>query len=143
MSLKVIEEIECPGCKHKFDKTTDLSDLKNVPVTKIENKAKIKEVIEEGQTSQIIEKEKIVEKVKIPSDQPFYECKDCDSLHKNKNYSVRPNKKCNNCDSLNGPKNKGCKNCGNTEFEELDEDQLDDLGVPKPEEHEHEHEPSE
>lgn len=132
---------DCPNCKEKV--AIDIDKLEVKQPKELENTTS-----EGQQTQQIIkpeikEIEKIVEKVKIPSDQPFYECKDCDSLHKNKNYSVRPNKKCNNCDSLNGPKNKGCKNCGNTEFEELDEDQLDDLGIPKPAEHEHEHEPTE
>ena len=138
--MKISGTTNCPTCKKDHEVELDIENLTLDKVTKpkIENSQ-----VSGLQTEQIIkpeikEIEKIVEKVKIPSDQPFYECKDCDALHKNKNYSVRPNKKCSNCDSLNGPKNKGCKNCGNTEFEELDEEQLDNLGVPKPEEHEHE-----
>ena len=84
--------------------------------------------------------EKTVIKTQAPSDQPFFKCKNCGDKHDNPNYSIKPNKKCPNCGSLNG--NKNCKNCGNAtdsdDWEELDDDELIELGIPIPEEN-HKH----
>lgn len=123
--------VECPGCKEKFE----LEVKQKTP----------KVIIEQQETTRIkeIEESKEVAKPKllVPSDEPFYPCKDCDTMHKNPNYRQRPNKKCENCGSHNGPNNKTCKNCSSKEFEEIDEDALDELGIPRVENgstHEHE-----
>ncbi len=76
----------------------------------------------------------------------FFVCANgnCDiGVHRNENYSEKPNKKCKNCDSLNGEKK--CTNCGNKdeeEFDELEDNELTELGIPMPpENHEgHSHE---
>jgi len=89
---------------------------------------------------------KEVTKTISPSDKPFFICANgnCDEgVHRNENYSKKPNKKCKNCDSLNGEKK--CTNCGNKnedEFDDLDDEELKELGIPMPpENHEgHNHE---
>ena len=140
--MKILTEETCPHCKKGFESQKDLDNIE--PVV---NKGKIKEIESTSQVTIQEEKpiEKIIEKIKAvaPKDQPFFECKDgnCgDKMHTNPNYKTRPNKKCKNCESLNG--GEVCKNCGNTdkdEFDELDEDELNDLGIPTPKNVEHEH----
>ena len=140
--MKVLTEENCPHCKKSFESSHQLDNLE--PAI---NQGKIKEVQGTQQnTIQEVKEPEIKEVVKtvVPSDEPFYTCANgnCDKgMHKNPNYTKKPNKKCKNCDSLNG--NKKCKNCGNSdeeEFEELDSDELNDLGIPEPPEHDHTHE---
>ena len=141
--MKILTAETCPDCKHKFESSHEMEG-----VEPIRNEGKIKEI---KSSQQILEepKEVIKEVIKIekvaPSDSPFYTCSDgnceMDGLHKNKNYTKRPKEKCKNCESLNGSKK--CKNCGNkdeNEFETLEADELDDLGIPEPLEKEHTHE---
>lgn len=132
---------DCPNCKKPVAFDVDKLEMKKEDL-EIENAQA------SGQTTTQIQKEpEVIEKEIIKSvpssDQPYYECKDCDNMHKNPNYKIKPNQKCSNCGSLNRPKAKGCKNCGNTEFEEVDNDELNELGVPEPELVEHDHEPAE
>ena len=135
---------DCPNCKEKV--TIDLDKA-----TKVIEPKQLENQTRESQTTQLLEKPKeiIKEVIKIekvaPSDSPFYTCSDgnceMDGLHKNKNYTKRPKEKCKNCESLNGSKK--CKNCGNkdeNEFETLEAEELDDLGIPEPLEKEHSHE---
>jgi len=146
--MKLVEDIDCPHCKKQFTKETDLDSLEHTePIQttnpKVSGTAQILETIKK-------EPEKSESEIKIetvaPKDEPFFECKNgnCgEGLHRNKNYSKAPNQKCKNCDSLNGSTK--CKNCGNKdpeEFEELEIDELKELGIPIPEikEHEHTHE---
>jgi hypothetical protein len=128
----------CPHCKKdhtasfnldKLDIKTPASELTNVTAT---------------ETSQVLEKKPEPEPtpepiIVSPSDVPFFPCKDgnCGEIHENPNYSKAPNKKCKNCDTLNGIKK--CKNCKNSdpeEFDELDNEELIEMGIPIPNEHE-------
>jgi len=142
--MKVLTEENCPHCKKTFESSHSMDNIE--PVI---NKGEIKEIQStqntgNAQSTQIKEPQVEVKteiKAVSPSDEPFYTCKNgnCGSMHKNPNYSKKPNKKCKNCDSLNG--NTKCKNCGNEdseEFDELDDDELKDLKIPIPEIDEHE-----
>ena len=130
---------DCPNCKKPVAFDIDKLTIKE-PKSEIENPEA------SGQTTTQIQKEpdvteKIVEKIRAPKDQPFYKCKNCGDAHKNTNYTQKPTKKCQNCGTLNGDPT--CKNCGNTnseEFEELDKEELDELGIPEPNEQNHNHE---
>ena len=133
---------DCPNCKEKV----------SIDIDKLEMKAPKELQNASTETNQVLlekPKPEIKEVIKIekvaPSDSPFYTCSDgnceMDGLHKNKNYTKRPKEKCKNCESLNGSKK--CKNCGNkdeNEFETLEAEELDDLGIPEPLEKEHTHE---
>lgn len=142
--MKIEGETTCPHCKKDHAAAFDLeklevnaapSDLRNVTAT-----GTTQQVMSPPEPK-IIEKE--VTKVVSPSDEPYFACKNgnCDiGMHKNPNYTIKPNKKCKNCDTLNGKKK--CKNCGNSdieEFDELDDSELEDLKIPMPEAHEHDH----
>jgi len=136
----MIIEGDCPGCKQPLGINTDTMKIKQT-TKQIEHP----EATTGNQTTVQVEKpepEKIeIIKTVAPSDQPFFKCKNCNDSHENPNYSEKPNKKCKNCDSLNGDKT--CKNCGNHDpdnFEELDNDELKDLGIPDPKEQSHDHE---
>ena len=140
--MKILTKEDCPHCKKSFESSHDMDNIE--PAI---NKGQIKEV--QSTTNQVLEtvEPKIIEKEVIkavsPADEPFYTCKNgnCDvGMHKNPNYSKKPNKKCKNCDSLNGSKK--CKNCGNSdkeEFEDIDDEDLESLGIPMPVEQEHNH----
>jgi len=134
---------DCPNCKEPV--TIDIDKLEVKSPKQLENASADgqKQILEEKPK----EPEKEIEiKTISPSDKPFFVCANgnCDiGVHRNENYSKRPNKKCKNCDSLNGEKK--CTNCGNKdedEFDDLDDEELKELGIPlPPENHEgHSHE---
>ena len=138
----VIVKGDCPHCKEKIDFDPDKLKFEERKNNELKN------MYTSGQTTQQIEQKpepeiKEVIKAVSPADEPFYSCKNgnCDiGMHKNPNYSKKPNKKCKNCDSLNGSKK--CKNCGNSdkeEFEDIDDEDLESLGIPMPAEQEHNH----
>lgn len=83
--------------------------------------------------------EKTIEVVKkvVPSWQPNFICKgpNCNTK-KNPAYSQRPKGKCSNCGQFSKEAFGSCIWCDNKEFEELDEEELDNLGVPRVEEKE-------
>lgn len=141
--MKLTGDTTCPGCKKDHKVEFDLEKLDMPATTATNTQATGQQTIQEVK-QEVKEVEKIVEKAVSPSDEPFFACKNgnCGELHKNTNYSTAPNKKCKNCDTLNGKKQ--CKNCGNAdveEFEELDDEELKELGIPIPESHEgHDHE---
>ena len=81
--------------------------------------------------------EKIVEK--MPSHIPGFKCKNCGDTHRNKNYTQRPKGKCTNCGQFAKDEKGSCPWC-NQQVEPLEEEELEDLGIPKPEAHEHEEE---
>ena len=74
---------------------------------------------------------------------PNYECPDgnCpDLVHPNKNYRRKPKGKCNNCDQFTKNKDGKCPWCKGTDIEELDPEDLEELGISNPPEVEHNHE---
>lgn len=137
----------CPHCKEKVKLDLDKLDggIQKAQNSDIENVTQTQSTIQQ-QKPQDPEIKEVIKTV-TPQDEPFFVCKNgnCgDGVHRNENYSKKPNKKCKNCDSLNG--NKKCKNCGNIdeeEFDELEDEDLKELGIPMPgidehEEHHHE-----
>jgi len=134
-------ETDCPHCKKPLGIDTEKMNVTDLvkPAEKVNASNQV--LAQEQKPAEIKEVEVI--KAVSPNDQPFFACKngDCGDLHKNPNYSKLPDKKCRNCDTLNGTKQ--CKNCGNKdpeEFEDIEKDDLTELGIPEPKEHEHTHE---
>jgi hypothetical protein len=136
--LKIVGETTCPNCKKDHEAAFDVDnmDIKKVEVPIIRNAT-----VQGGQETiqQIKEVEKIVEKFKVPSNIPKYKCKNCDKNHKNKDYHEPPKFKCANCGQFSSSGDE-CIWCDGKEFDELDEDELEDLGIPEPKEEEHDHE---
>ncbi len=136
--MKLVEDIDCPHCKKPFTKETDLDKLDNVETTKTTNASV-------NTTQQILEKpeikEKIVEKTVIEDFKPNYECPngDCDvGVHKNKNYKKRPKGKCENCGQFTKHEKGVCPWCKGNEIEEVNPEDLDELGIMAPQIDEHE-----
>lgn len=131
--MKLLTQETCPNCKHNFESEKELEGLEAV-----RHEGKIKEIQTEQKPEpkpEIKEVEKII--VKRPSDLPTYTCKNCGDLHKNPDYSKKVTHKCadGRCGQFTANPKKPCKWCGNTEFEELDEDTL--AIIPDPD-HQHE-----
>jgi len=135
---------DCPNCKEKV--TFDLEKEMKIKEPKaLENQTKegLTQVLEQ-KPPEIIEKEVI--KTVIEDFKPNYECHngDCDiGVHKNTNYKKKPKGKCTNCGQFTKHDKGTCPWCKGTDIDELDEDELNDLGIIDPtiEEHEgHNHE---
>lgn len=140
--MKITGDSTCPGCKkdHPVELDIDNLDIKAFEIPKVNN-VRIENQLTTPptgqQTTQVIEKVKEV--TKIPSYIPKYKCKNCKENHKNKDYTQKPKFKCSNCGqfSLNSD---SCIWCDGKEFDELEEDELKELGIEEPDEEEHEHE---
>ena len=109
------------------------------PLVTVKPEAQVKgysnqQTIQEIPEPKIIEKEIVkVEKV-VPSWQPNYICKgpNCNTK-KNPAYSSRPKGKCSNCGQFTKEAFGTCIWCQSKEIDELDNDELDSLGIPTPE----------
>ena len=135
-----IEKITCPGCKANIE---------------LERKQPTHRIIEHDQETPDIEElvKKEVEKLKpidkpeekpakkeieLPSHVPGYRCSagdNCTRVHKNKNHKARPKGKCNNCDQFSNATKGPCPWCEEGELEAIDEDELDDMKIRKPDVH--------
>jgi len=138
--LKLIGESTCPGCKKDHSVEIDIDNL-NVEQMEI---PKVKNLQVEGRTQiQQLEppKEIIKEITKIPSYIPKYKCKNCKENHKNKDYTTLPKYKCENCGQFS-TSNDSCVWCDGKEFDEIEKEELTDLGIEEPQEQEHDHEHS-
>lgn len=138
--MKLTGDATCPGCKkdHKVEFDLEKLDVKPIPSevsnTSASNQATIQETKPE-----VIEKE--VVKTVIEDFKPNYECPDgnCDvGVHKNKNYTKKPKGKCTNCGQFTKHDKGTCPWCKGTELEELDNDELEELGIIDPAIDEHE-----
>ena len=138
--MKLIGETDCPHCKKTHDAEFNLENLEQVPKTI--SKATIKEITNGNQT-QTLEEPKVIEKIKevLPSNIPAFKCKDgnCGRVHKNPNYKRAPTGKCTNCGQFTSDLDTECPWCNKKEFEEIEDSDLEDLGIPIPE-HSHSHE---
>jgi len=136
-------DFDCPGCKKDLTLDTETLDVSKFKESQVKN-AKV------SPTQQVIlekpeEKPKPEVKIEtvIEDFKPNYECPDgnCDvGVHKNKNFKKRPKGKCTNCNQFTKQEKGICPWCKSTELEELDPEELDELGIMKPLEVEHEHE---
>ena len=129
---------KCTNCDkdHEVEIELDNIELKKPQTPKMQ----VKEI--EGEPSTEPQKEKIVTKTeyKIPSHIPSSTCANgsCGKNHPNKNYQNAPNQKCENCGQFSFD-SKNCPFCGNEDFEEIDKEMLDELGIPLPQVHDHDH----
>lgn len=135
--MKLITETDCPHCKKTHEAELDLENLE-MPKQDIPKMTVKASIPEQNITNAVTDEPIIQTKIKIPSHIPKYKCKNCDKLHDNPDYKKRPRFKCENCDQLNPSEQ--CEFCNKGEsFEELSDDDLDNLGIVAPN-HEHVHE---
>ena len=75
-----------------------------------------------------------------PNYLPKYKCKDgkCGQAHNNPNYSDSVRGQCPNCKQFSPLASGQCYWC-NEDVDELDKEELDDLGIPLPKEGDHDH----
>lgn len=136
MTLKLINDVECPGCHKKFESEVDVDKLGDVKKEYTKAEPKRVQIERQEETESQVQ---IKEVPKVPSHIPKFKCKNCDSLHDNPDFTTRPKFKCNNCGALNPTAE--CQTCNKAEeFEELTDEELDELGIPLPKPHEHTHE---
>jgi len=137
--MKLLGETTCPHCKKDHDTEFNLENLEQVPVTI--PKSKIKEIQNNNQIQELQEP-KVIEKIKevLPSNIPAFKCKDgnCGRVHKNPNYKRAPTGKCSNCGQFTSDLDTECPWCNNKEFEEINDNDLEDLGIPIPDHNHHE-----
>lgn len=84
----------------------------------------------------IMLRQQVEELKKIPKVQSFVpglRCNDCNEVHPNPNYKQRPKGKCNNCGQFSSKKEGKCPWCKQDEIEEIDKDELENLGISLPE----------
>ncbi len=136
--MKLVQETKCPHCEKAFEIESDLDKLDIKPPPQTATASTTTDVLEQTATQGTAETPKVEIKHVIPSHIPGYSCKDasCKKAHKNKSYSRLPEAKCENCGQFTADKSKECPWCKNTEFEDLDQEELIELGLPMPE-HDH------
>jgi len=133
---------DCPNCKEKV--TIDIDKLEIKSPKNLENaSAETQQVLLEKPVEKPKEPElKIETKTVIEDFKPNYECPDgnCDmgGMHKNKNYRTKPKGKCTNCGQFTRHDKGTCPWCKKEEIEELEPEELEDLGITEPEIIEHE-----
>jgi len=125
----------CPHCKKDHDVAFNLDKLDTKATPSQANNASI------SGTGTILEEkpkeiEKIVEKTVIEDFKPNYECPNgnCDlGVHKNTNYKKKPKGKCTNCDQFTKHSKGTCPWCKkNDTIEEIDKEELEELGIEEP-----------
>jgi len=107
--------VNCPGCNQQIG-------LADPP--EVQENVMLRQQIEE------LQKES-----KMPPFIPNYQCKDgnCGQIHKSSRYSKLPKGKCSNCQQF-ALRNEGtCPWCKQNELEEIDAEELEDLGIRLPE----------
>ena len=129
---------DCPNCKEKVSIDIDKLEIKAPKELQNASTETTQVLIEKPKEPEI----KIETKTVIEDFKPNYECPngDCDvGVHKNTNYKKMVKGKCSNCDQFT-KHNKGvCPWCKkNDTIEEIDVEELEDLGIIKPEIDEHE-----
>lgn len=148
----MIVDATCPGCSKDHQVEVDLSSIpkaKRVHMQLQEPEIDVDSKIEAAlKKLQQIEpaKEKKEEKKVLPvsSHQPFYACPNgnCDKggIHENPQQKTKIKGKCSNCDQYTPGKK--CLFCGSEDIDEIDFEELKDLGIPLPiDDHEgHSHE---
>ena len=133
--MKLVQDTKCPHCKKEFEIESDLDKIDIKPPTKAQAGAS---TTLEPLTVEM-PKEVIKEKIVAPSHIPAYKCKDgnCGQVHKNPNYFNKVKARCENCGQFTDDINSPCIWCNEKDFEELDEDEFENLGIPQPNEANH------
>ena len=131
--MKITGDTTCPTCKKDHEASFDIDKLE------VKNTVPALTNVSTTGIDQILEPPKVETKIvtKIPSYIPKYKCKDCNENHKNKDYTQKPKFKCDKCGQFS-PDGQTCLWCDNKEFEELSDEDMEDLGIAEPLEHEHE-----
>lgn len=130
----------CPHCKGEVTLDSEKLEYQKKIDAEIQNSR----VVTAGNNQILEQKPSIVEKIKevLPSFMPAGRCANgnCDvGVHKNPNYKKKIKGKCTNCNQFSGHKDGECPWCRKKEaIEEIDEEELEDLGIPNPPENEHE-----
>ena len=108
------QAVHCPSCKQQF--TVDDSPITN-QINQLQS-----------------EIEQLKKEPKMQSFIPKFQCKDgtCGQNHTNPRYTTRPKGKCRNCDQFSANKEGKCPWCNQDEIEEIDKDELTDLGIELP-----------
>ncbi len=103
--------VNCPGCSKQitFDDSPQVQE-------NLELQGQLEQLQKEPKLSQFI---------------PGFRCKDgtCDQVHANSRFTRLPKGKCQNCSQFSGSKGGKCAWCKQNEIEEVDEEELEDLGI--------------
>ena len=107
------QAINCPGCSKQIVLDDSRAENENIQLR--------------SQVEQL-------KKTQIPLHIPNYQCKGgtCGQNHENPRYNSRPKGKCNNCDQFSIESTGKCTWCDKNEIEEIDKDELEDLGIRLP-----------
>jgi len=133
---------DCPHCKKQLELDKDKIDfvVREAEKNQLEHVASTSNQILEPQIKEV---EKIVEKVvtRRPKNQPNYKCKDgkCGNMHPNSEYSEAPKSKCSNCGQFIESNYDVCPWCSKDEFEEVTQEDREEMGIPEPKPYEHNH----
>ena len=109
------QAVTCPGCQYQIaiDDSPQQNELNQV-------RSKMEELEKEA---------------KMPSYIPNFKCTDgnCGKIHPSLRYTRRPKGKCSNCDQFSSAKEGTCPWCKEEDsLEEIDKDDLEDLGIRLP-----------
>ena len=138
--MKLVQKTSCPHCNKDFELESDLDKIEMAaPKQTATSTSATAQILEQQTTEQKAETPKVEIKHVIPSHIPAYSCADdsCNQAHKNKNYTKMPVAKCENCGQFTANKDKICPWCKSKDFEDLDQEDLVELGLPVPEVHDH------
>ena len=135
LDLTIPKGYKCKNgvCEQDLELEIDVPEIKPVVSRQAEVEIKGLNQVQESKP-QIVEKE--IEKIVkvVPSWQPNYICKgpNCNTK-KNPAYASRPRGVCANCGQFTKESFGSCIWCQSKDIEELDNDKLNDLGIPTPE----------
>jgi len=132
--MKLLTKEICPHCKKDFESEKDLEGpFENFEIKK--HKGSIEKITtEKTQEPEVKEVIKEVTKTQTPPHIPSFKCKDgnCGLMHKNPNYTKQIKGKCTNCGQFTSNTDSECPFCNKKEYDEIDEDELKELGIPEP-----------
>jgi len=128
--MKLVQETKCPHCKKDIEMETDIDNLK-IDDKKVKTNSTVQPEPDKPEVTEVI---KEVTKTQTPAHIPSFKCKDgnCGLMHKNPNYTKKIKGKCTNCGQFTANTDSECPFCNQKEYDEINEDDLKDLGIPEP-----------
>ena len=155
MTKPILIDTSCPTCKKDHVVTVNPDDIA-LAVGKIHDtpshelpsldlETKIEEVLAKKMPKKEEKPPEVQKEVEYPSFMPGEYCAsgNCElgGVHPNKNYKIKPSKRCKNCMNMAPSKAPKCAWCGEKEFEDMDDEDLETFGISLPnlEVHEHVH----